>query len=141
MLTDTACRKAKANGKRVRLYDMNGMYLEIAPAGGKWWRLKYRVAKKEKLLSLGTYPEVTLAEARIKRDEARKLLREDIDPSAHRKALKASAAEAAANTLKTIGEEWLEKFEPTWVATHSRSQRACDRHRASHHAVADQGDG
>jgi hypothetical protein len=76
------------------------MYLEIAPAGGKWWRLKYRFAKKEKLLSLGTYPEVTLAEARIKRDEARKLLREGIDPSAHRKALRASRAEWAA-------EEWM----------------------------------
>lgn len=124
MLTDTACRKAKATGKRARLYDTGGMYLEIAPAGGKWWRLKYRFAQKEKLLSLGTYPEVTLAEARIKRDEARKQLRGGIDPSAHRKALRSSAAEAAANTVKTIGEEWLQKFEPTWAPSHARGVRA-----------------
>jgi integrase len=74
MLTDTACKKAKPTGKRMRLYDTGGMYLEIAPAGGRWWRLKYRLAGKEKRLSLGTYPEVTLAEAREKRDEARRLL-------------------------------------------------------------------
>jgi len=120
MLTDTACKKAKPTGKRMRLYDTGGMYLEIAPAGGKWWRLKYRVAKKEKLLSLGTYPEITLAEAREKRDEARKLLRDGIDPSAHRKALRASHATAGLNTLKAIAEEWLAKFEGTWAPSHTR---------------------
>ena len=100
MLTDTACKKAKPMGARMRLYDTGGMYLEIAPAGGKWWRLKYRIAKKEKLLSLGTYPEITLAEAREKRDEARKLLRDGIDPSAHRKALRASRATAGQTPSK-----------------------------------------
>ena len=124
MLTDTACKKAKPTGKRTRLYDTGGMYLEIAPTRGKWWRLKYRVAKKEKLLSLGTYPEVTLAEAREKRDEARKLLRDGIDPSAHRKALKTSRADSAANSLKAIAEEWLAKFEGTWAPSHARGVRA-----------------
>jgi hypothetical protein len=76
------------------------MYLEIAPAGGKWWRLKYRFAGKEKLLSLGVYPEVTLAEARTKRDDARKLLSRGIDPSAQRRVMKASAVTSATNTLK-----------------------------------------
>jgi integrase len=120
MLTDTACKKTKPTGKRMRLYDTAGMYLEIAPAGGKWWRLKYRFAEKEKLLSLGVYPEVTLAEARTKRDEARKLLHDGIDPSAHRKVLKASRATSATNTLKNIAEEWLARFEGTWAPSHTR---------------------
>ncbi len=121
MLTETACKKAKPTGKRKRLYDIGGMYLEIAPAGGKWWRLKYRIAKKEKLLSLGTYPEITLAAAREKRDEPRKLLRDGIDPSAHRQALRASRATAGlTNTLEAIAKEWLAKFESTWAPSHAR---------------------
>jgi integrase len=120
MLTDTACKKAKPTGKRMRLYDTAGMYLEIAPAGGRWWRLKYRFAGKEKALALGVYPEVTLAEARTKRDEARKLLHDGIDPSAHRKVLKASRATSATNTLKNIAEEWLARFEGTWAPSHTR---------------------
>ena len=120
MLTDTACKKAKPTGKRTRLYDTGGMYLELAPNGGKWWRLKYRFAGNEKRLSLGTYPEVKLAEARDKRDEARKLLRDSIDPSAHRKVLKVSRATLAANTLKAIAEEWLARFEATWAPSHTR---------------------
>jgi len=119
MLTDNACKKTKPTGKRMRLYDTGGMYLEVSPAGGKWWRLKFRFADKEKLLSLGTYPEVTLAEAREKRDEARKLLHSDIDPSAHRKVLKASRASSATNTLKAIAEEWLARFEGTWAPSHT----------------------
>ena len=124
MLTDTACKKTKATGKRQRLYDTGGMYLEIAPAGGKWWRLKYRVDGKEKLISLGTYPEVTLAEAREKREATRKQVRDGIDPSAHRKAAKVASAEAGANTLQAVGEEWLKRFESTWVPSHARGVRA-----------------
>jgi len=120
MLTDTACKKSKPTGKRMRLYDAGGLYLEIAPAGGKWWRFKFRFAEKEKLLSLGVYPEVTLAEARSKRDEARKLLHDGIDPSAHRKVLKVNRATLAANTLKAIAEEWLARFESTWAPSHTR---------------------
>jgi integrase len=104
----------------MRLYDAGGLYLEIAPAGGKWWRFKFRFAEKEKLLSLGVYPEVTLAEARSKRDEARKLLHDGIDPSAHRKVLKVNRATLAANTLKAIAEEWLARFESTWAPSHTR---------------------
>jgi integrase len=124
MLTDTACKKAKPTGKRTRLYDAGGLYLEVSPSGGRWWRLKYRFAEKEKLLSLGVYPEVTLVEAREKRDAARKLLRDGIDPSAHRKILKASRAESATNTVKAVAEEWLAKFTPTWAPSHARGVRA-----------------
>ncbi len=124
MLTDTACKKAKPAEKRTRLYDTGGLYLEVAPAGGKWWRLKYRFDGKEKLLSLGTYPETTLAEAREKREATRKQVRDGIDPSAHRKAAKVASAEAGANTLQTVGEEWLKRFEGTWVPSHARGVRA-----------------
>ena len=71
-LTDTAIRKAKPTRKAQRLFDGGGFYLEISPAGGRWWRLKYRYDGKEKRLSLGVYPDVTLTGARLRRDEARK---------------------------------------------------------------------
>ena len=69
-LTDTAIRKAKPADKPGRLFDGGGMYLEVAPAGGKWWRLKYRHGGKEKRLSLGTYPDTGLKDTRDKRDAA-----------------------------------------------------------------------
>ena len=63
-LTDKAARSAKPGAKAVKLFDGRGLYLEVAPAGGKWWRLKYRYAGKEKRLSLGVYPDVSLRDAR-----------------------------------------------------------------------------
>jgi len=85
-LTDTVIRNAKSSDKTKKLFDAGGLYLEVAPAGGKWWRLKYRFGGKEKRLSLGVYPDVSLRQARERRDEARKLLTTEIDPSQHRKA-------------------------------------------------------
>ena len=82
-LTDTAIRNAKSGEKPVRLFDERGLYLEISPRGGKWWRLKYRFAGKEKRLSLGVYPDVSLKDARDRRDASRKLLVDGIDPSEH----------------------------------------------------------
>ncbi len=80
-LTEIAVRKATPGAKTTRLFDGGGLYLEVAPSGGKWWRLKYRFAEKEKRLSLGVYPEVSLKQARLKRDDARRLLASGIDPS------------------------------------------------------------
>lgn len=73
-LTDATIRTAKPSTKPVRMFDGGGLYLEISPAGGKLWRLKYRYAGKERRLALGVYPDVSLKDARAKRDEARKLL-------------------------------------------------------------------
>lgn len=114
-LSDTAIRKAKpgfhpkhgATDKPYKLTDGAGLYLEVAPAGGKWWRFKYRIGGKEKRVSLGTYPATGLADARSKRDEARKLVAAGIDPSARRKADNAAKAESAANTFAMVGEELL----------------------------------
>lgn len=117
-LTDTTIRNAKPQDKPYRLADGGGMYLEVAPAGGKWWRLKYRIGGKEKRLSLGVYPDVSLASARERREEARKLIADGVDPSENRKAQKAAIAESAANSFETIGREWFAKFGPGWVPGH-----------------------
>lgn len=116
-LTDTAIRKAKPSDKAQRLFDAGGLYLEVAPAGGKWWRLKYRVGGKEKRLSLGTYPDTSLADARAKRDEARKQLAAGIDPAEHRKATKAAGEERAANSFEVVAREWLAKRD--WVTAYA----------------------
>jgi integrase len=116
-LTDNTIRSAKPQQKPVRLFDGGGLYLEVAPAGGKWWRFKYRVEGKEKRISLGTYPETTLKTARDKRDAARKLLAQGIDPSAERKATKTAEAE----TFEAIYREWLAKFSPRWTESHKEN--------------------
>jgi integrase len=113
MLTDTAIRKAKPADKSQRIFDGGGLYLEISPAGGKWWRLKYRFGGKEKRLSLGTYPDTGLADARAKRDAARKLLAAGVDPSEQRKAEKAAGEERATNSFEVIAREWMGR--QTWV--------------------------
>ena len=117
-LTDTAIRKAKPTDKTQRLYDGGGLYVELAPNGGKWWRLKYRHGGKEKRLSLGTYPDTGLADARAKRDEARKLLAAGVDPGEHRKAEKAAGEDRAANSFEVIAREWIAKQSPTWAPSH-----------------------
>lgn len=118
-LTDTAIRKVKSKDKTQRFFDGNGMYLEVSPAGGKWWRFKYRYNNKEKRLSLGTYPDTTLAEAREKRDAARKLLASGIDPGEQRKAQKAAGIERAANSFEVVAREWHAKQSTTWVELHA----------------------
>lgn len=109
MLTDKAVRNARAKDKPYRLSDERGLCLEVAPAGGRWWRLRYRFNGKAKQLSLGTYPDVSLADARTRRDDARKMLANGIDPSEHRKAMKSAMADAAGNSFEVIAREWFAK--------------------------------
>lgn len=119
-LTDAAIRSAKPSEKPIRMFDGGGLYLEVSPAGGKWWRFKYRFGEKEKRLSLGTYPDVPLASridkdkkktkgARELRDEVRELLAQGIDPGEQRKATKAMQAERAANSFEVVAREWYAK--------------------------------
>lgn len=114
-LTDTAIRSTKPDVKPKRLFDSGGLYLEVSPAGSKLWRLKYRIAKREKRLAFGIYPEVSLKDARVKRDEARKLLAAGIDPSAQRKA----AEHQSASGLEIVAREWFTKFSPSWSPDHA----------------------
>lgn len=118
-LTDVVVRNAKPSEKAQRLFDGGGLYLEISPAGGKWWRLKYRFDGKEKRLSLGVYPDVSLKEARDRRDAARKLLADGVDPGANRKIQKAARVEQAANSFEVVAREWYAKHSPGWAASHA----------------------
>jgi hypothetical protein len=93
-ITDIVLKTAKATGKTFRLSDERGLYLEVSPNGGKWWRWKYRFNGKEKRLSFGVYPDVKLKDARERRDAARNLLTNGIDPSENRKAQKSAAPTA-----------------------------------------------
>ncbi|HET8898515.1 MAG TPA: integrase arm-type DNA-binding domain-containing protein [Rhodanobacteraceae bacterium] len=113
MLTDTAIRNAKPQPTPCRLADGGGLYLEVSPAGGKLWRWKYRIAGKEKRLSLGQYPATGLREARALRDDARRLLANGTDPGEVRRAQKAEQAKAAANTFGAVVAEWLAKQRPS----------------------------
>lgn len=118
-LTDTQIRRAKPREKAHRLYDGRGLYLEVSPSGGRLWRLKYRIGGKEKRLSLGAYPDVTLKDARDRCDAARKEISAGIDPSAARKARNS----AEADTFEAVAREWLSNHTPNWAETHGEKIR------------------
>ena len=118
-LTDIAIRSAKPQEKPQRLFDGGGLYLEISPAGGKWWRLKYRFDGKEKRLSLGTYPDIGLKEARERRDGLRRQLANGVDPGINRKMQKEARAQRAADSFETIAREWFAMNLPTWAESHA----------------------
>jgi len=107
-LSDTAIRSAKAADKPYKLTDEKGLYLLIHPNGSKYWRQKYRFDGMEKTLAHGVYPDIGLKDARARRDEARKLLANGINPGEHRKAVKATREALAANSFEIICREWLE---------------------------------
>lgn len=110
-LTDTSIRNAKPGPKPKKLFDERGLFLLVQPSGGKLWRLKYRYLGKEKKLSLGTYPDVSLKVARERRDEARTIIANGADPASVKSTLRDEAREAAANTFSCIAEEYVAKIE------------------------------
>jgi integrase len=118
-LTDTAVKNAKPAEKTIKLFDGNGLYLEVSPSGGKWWRLKYRLGGKEKRLSLGTYPDTSLKAARERRETARALIAQGLDPSEERKATKARQAAAADDSFEVIAREWWKNWATTRTAKHA----------------------
>lgn len=123
-LTDVQVKAAKPKEKAYKLTDGDGLYLQVMPAGGKWWRFKYRFGGKEKLLSFGTYPDISLAEARAKRHEARNQVANGIDPGAERKALKQVDQEqqdVVENSFKVVAREWHGKFSGQWSPGHAKT--------------------
>jgi integrase len=113
-LTDSAIKTAKPKDKPYKLSDAQGMYLLVNPNGSKLWRLKYRVAGKEKGLSFGSYPTVTLSQARQRRDEARQQLSEGADPGEQKKAAK-QAQRVEGLTFETLAREWYDYNSPRWA--------------------------
>ena len=119
-LTNVDIKNAKPKGKTYRLYDEKGMYLEVTPRGGKLWRLKYRYNGKEKRLSIGTYPDISLKLARESRDQARALLAIGTDPSAHKRAAKAAKSQHK-DTFETLAREWHAGKSRVWSTIHSEN--------------------
>ena len=127
-LTDTAIRNVKPIEKTRKLFDGGGLYLEISPRGGKWWRWKYRFGGKEKRLSLGVYPDVSLKTARARHEAARISLAQGIDPSELRKAMKKSQEEQRGPGFEGIAREWFAKHAPHWATGHAeRTLRRLER--------------
>lgn len=118
-LTDKHCKNANPKDKAYKLSDGGGMYLEVMPNGSKYWRMKYRYAEKEKRLAIGVYPLVSLAEAREKRIEAKKLLTEGIDPTTARKNKKRDIIRNTQNTFELTAREWHENQKGRWSVKHA----------------------
>ncbi len=117
-LTDTAIRNAKPKEKQYKLSDEKGLYLLVKNAG-KYFRLDYRIGGKRKTLALGVYPDVKLAEAREKRDHARKLIANGVDPVQYKKESKAMQKEQVANCFEKVALEWFTKKKNIWTESHS----------------------
>jgi len=118
MLNDIRVRTAKPKEKPYKISDIDGLYLLVTDRGGKYFRFKYRIGGKEKLLALGTYPEISLADARQKRDEARRQVAQGIDPGAARKAQKQAETQSM-ETFEVLAREWHIKYTPTWAPGHA----------------------
>ena len=119
LLTETKVRNAKPKDRMYRLADGDGLFLQIVPTGGKYWRLRYFFTGKEKMLALGTYPKLSLSDARDRRIAAHKCLTDGIDPSAKKKQQKRLAVFNAANTFEAVAKEWFETNKPQWTPDHA----------------------
>ena len=127
-ISDTAIKSAKPRAdKPYKLPDEKGMYLYIHTNGSKYFRLDYRFEGKRKTLALGVYPETTLKEAREKREAARKLITDGVDPNENKKAIKASKSESALNSFEVIAREWGAKHVNNWDDKNNRSKRMLEK--------------
>ena len=114
-LTNTAVQNAKPKEKSYRLFDGGGLYLEVMKTGAKYWRMKYRFAGKEKRLAFGVFPEISLKVAREKREDAKRLLAESIDPSEHKQAVKLVGDQ---DSFEHVAREWHGKYKSSWTENH-----------------------
>ena len=119
-LTDTFLRNLKPDGQVKKYSDGSGLFLHVSESGGKLWRLAYRYNGRQKLLSFGAYPTVSLKDARKRRDDAKELLARDVDPSLHKQAVKAARLSEEADTFEIIAREWYAKHSPTLVESHAK---------------------
>ena len=124
-LTDVAIKNAKPREKPYKLGDAGGLFLLVQPSGGKLWRLKYRVDGREKKLGIGTYPDVSLAEARKRRDDARELIAAGKDPSREKQRDKVRSRLQADNTFTAIAAEYCNKRKRDGDKAWSFLRKAC----------------
>jgi integrase len=118
-LSEIQVRNAKPKDHEYKLMDGYGLFLLVTPTSGKLWRFDYRLGDKRKTMAIGTYPAVSLAEARQRREDAKKLLANSVDPSEIKKAQKAAQVEAAANTFEAIARDWHANSKPDWSDNHA----------------------
>lgn len=123
-LSDAKARNAKPRAKPYKISDGEGLFLVVMPSGSKYWRLRYFYVGKEKLLALGVYPEVSLADARDGRAQARKALAAGNDPAESKREAKRLITLRATNSFETVAREWLETREHKWAASSSRQTTA-----------------
>lgn len=117
-LSDALIRKAKPLEKPYKLFDGGGLFVLVNPNGSKYWRMKYRIVGKERLLSIGIYPDVPLMDARSRRDEAKRMIAAGIDPCEAKRAQRAAIRDAAENSFKAVSLEWLAAQKPGWSQGH-----------------------
>lgn len=121
-LTAQQVATAKSNSEKlVKLSDGGGLFLAVLPSGQKSWRLKYRHRGKEKPLTLGLYPTVSLKDARQGREDAKRILAKGLDPSAERQSLQREAEAELTNTFRAVAEEWVSRKRDIWSAGHLRT--------------------
>ncbi|EQD72412.1 integrase family protein, partial [mine drainage metagenome] len=123
MLTDTKLKTLRPRGKLYRVTDGKGLCVEVQPTGARYWRQRYSIGSKEKMLSLGVYPDVSLVQARERRDEVRKMVANGVDPSTERKIAKL----AAALTFEAIAREWMERRDVS-AATATKDRWLIEQH-------------
>lgn len=120
-LSDIQVKNAKPTDKEYKLSDGGGLYLLVTPSGGKLWNLKYRFNDKEKRLSFGAYPTLSLSDARQRREDAKKLLANGVDPGEFKKAQVAAKIALAENSFEIIAREWHCKFSGEWSSYHIKT--------------------
>jgi integrase len=118
-LTDLEVKRVRATDKPRKLSDGGGLFLLVQSNGAKYWRLAYRFAGKQRTLALGVYPDVSLLEARERRDAARKLLANGVNPGDVKKAQKAAVVALTENSFEIVAREWFVRHAPNWAGTHS----------------------
>lgn len=119
MLTDANARNAKPAAKPQKLTDGGGLYLHVTPAGARVWRLRYERSGKEQVMTIGRYPDISLADARSAREEAKTALRKGVDPVEARKEAEAAADAVAANTFEVLAREWHAQHASRWTKVHA----------------------
>lgn len=120
-LSDIQVKNAKPAPKEVKLFDGGGLFLLITPSGGKLWQLKYRFDDKEKKLSFGSYPSITLAEARQRREDAKKLIANGVDPSDVKKAQKTADTSKNENSFEVVARMWHSRNVERWAKSHAKT--------------------